>query len=221
MLLTLQSKKEEVPGVISFIFRPEQPISWTAGQFMQYQIGEDKRYFTVSSAPHEQHIMLTTRINPNKCSDFKKALYNLQPGQTIEVNGPFGSFTIQDPVKQYVFSGEAAKLCFIAGGIGITPFRSILLDLSHQKLPINITLLYANRDQNIIFKDDLEKLVKIHYFIGDNHIEKNAFRHLTSDIQYLISGPEPFVLSLEKMLSNLGIPDENIKRDYFPGYDRI
>lgn len=221
MLLTLQSKKKEVPGVISFIFRPEKAIFWRAGQFMQYSLGDDKRYFTISSAPHEQHIMLTTRLDPNKCSDFKKTLYNLKPGQTIEATGPHGSFVLEDPSQNYVFSDEAAKLCFIAGGIGITPFRSILLDLSHQKLPINITLVYANRDQNIVFKDELEKLVKVHYFIGDNHIDENALRPLTSDVRYLVSGPEPFVLILEKILSNLGVLDENIMRDYFPGYDRI
>lgn len=212
MRLTLINKKQEVPGVISFIFRPEQSISWVAGQFMQYQIGNDKKYFTISSTTHEQNIMLTTRIDPNKCSDFKKALYNLAPGQTIEANGPHGSFVLEDPAKNYIF---------LAGGIGITPFRSILLDLNHKQQTINTILLYANRDENIVFKDELEKLVKVHYFIGDNHIDENALRPLISDIRYLISGPEPFVLSLEKTLSNLGVLDENIKRDYFPGYDRI
>lgn len=215
MILTLQSKKQEVPGVISFIFKPETPLTWTAGQFMQYSLGDDKRYFTISSAPHEQNIMLTTRIDPNKCSDFKKALYNLKPGQTIEATGPHGSFTLQDPKKQYVF---------LAGGIGITPFRSILLNLNHKNLPINVTLLYASRDENIVFKNELEKLVKPLYFIDPQKIDEKNIQLYTkpySLFTYFISGPEPFVLSLEKLLSNLGILDENIMRDYFPGYDRI
>lgn len=215
MTLTLQSKKEEVPGVISFVFKLETPLTWVAGQFMQYSLGGDKRYFTISSASHEQNIMLTTRIDPNKCSDFKKTLLNMQTGQTIEATGPHGSFTLQDPQKNYVF---------MAGGIGITPFRSILLDLNHKNLPINVTLLYANRDQNIIFKEELEKLVKPLYFIDPQKIDESALRTTipyTPPTIHYISGPEPFVMSMEKLLSNLGVLDENIARDYFPGYDRI
>lgn len=216
MILTLQSKKEEVPGVISFIFRPERPISWAAGQFMQYILPHPnpdergiKRYFTIATAPYEENLMVTTRIAPEKSSSFKKALLAMKTGQIIEATGPHGSFTLQDPSKQYVF---------VAGGIGITPFRAILLDLAHKKESINVTLLYANRDENIVFKDELEKLVKVHYFIGDNKINSEF---ITLNSKFYISGPEPFVLSMEKLLSNLGVLDENIKRDYFPGYDRI
>ncbi len=223
MKLTLINKKEEVAGVISFVFQPEQPLTWIAGQFMQYHFLGEKRYFTISSAPHEQNIMLTTRFS-DPGSDFKKALKNMQVGQSIEATGPHGSFTLEDPSKNYVF---------LAGGIGITPFRAILLDLAHKKEPINITLLYANRDQNIVFKNELESLTKtnpnfkIHYFINNNQLDQNKLLQIFNSTFYILhstfflSGPEPFVLSMEKLLSDLGVLDENIKRDYFPGYDRI
>ncbi len=214
MRLTLIDKIQETSDVISFIWQTEKPLTWVAGQFLQYNLGDEKRYFTISSAPHEQNIMLTTRFS-DPGSDFKKALKNMPIGQTIEATDPHGSFTLEDPSKNYVF---------LAGGIGITPFRAILLDLAHHKKPINITLLYANRDQNIVFKEELEKLLPVHYFIDPDRIDEKAILstvyRLPSTVYY-ISGPEFFVLNMERLLSNLGVPPENIKRDYFPGYDKI
>ncbi|MBI4036582.1 FAD-dependent oxidoreductase [Candidatus Daviesbacteria bacterium] len=230
MQLTLQSKKEEVPGVISFVFQPAQPISWQAGQFLEYTLEHPnpdergvKRYFTIASAPYEQKVMLTTRFTKDTGSSFKKALFALEVGQTLEAEGPKGSFVINDPNQTYVF---------ISGGIGITPFRSILLDLAHKNQPINITLLYANRDENIVFKDELESLLpnypnfKIQYFIGEsNQLDQEKLQKMLDtkiislNYYFYVSGPEPMVQSLEKILSDLQVLDERLKRDFFPGYD--
>jgi ferredoxin-NADP reductase len=124
MKLKLSAKRPESPGVVSFIFQPQKPLKWKAGQFLHYVLnhastddrGSD-RWFTIASAPYEKHVMITTRFTAKKGSTFKKTLKALKAGDTIEVSDLDGDFVVDDPKKNYVF---------IAGGIGITPFRSIL-----------------------------------------------------------------------------------------------
>ncbi len=248
MNLQLINKKQENSDTISFFFKPGSVLNWKPGQFLRYQIPDNtpdergiNRFYSIASAPFENRIQLTTKIAPAKGSTFKNDLQKLNPGEIIEGFGPSGSFTVED-----VFISEGKKLCFIAGGIGITPFRSILLDLDQQRKPLNITLLYANRTYNALFKNEFDALAKkhpefkIYYIISeepvietnlmpnvkilpgkiDEAILQSSIINLQSSIIY-ISGPEPMVLSFEEMLAKLGVPKENIKRDYFPGYTQF
>lgn len=224
MKLTLIDRKKEAGDAQSFIFKPGQPVSWKPGYFIHYILPhqdmdkrKNDRYFTISSTPHEGFIMLTTRITPNG-SSFKKMLLKLKPGDIIEAEEPEGDFVIEGPNKKYVF---------IAGGIGITPFRAIILDLAYRKQLINTILLYANKTADFVFKDELEALSKdrpdfqIHYFVDPQRIDQEVIRKLVPDLKnslFYVSGPEPMVESFEEMLMNMGIPDKHIKRDYFPGY---
>ncbi len=228
MDLTLVSKRQETPNCTSFIFKSEPQMEWKAGQFLRYELKNPKpdergttHYFTVSSAPFEKNIMLTTKFVPGDGSTFKKDLQKLEIGGKVKAKGPDGDFVIEDPSKEYVF---------IAGGIGITPFRSILLQLDYQNSPFNIVLLYANRDQNIVFRSELDELVKkhpefkVHYVIDPERITPELIRQLAPDFAkkiFYISGPEPMVESFEKELQQMGIAEENIIRDYFPGYQGI
>src|SRR5580698_9008846 len=119
MKLKLAAKKTESAGVVSFIFKPEEPLMWKAGQFLHYVLnhaptddrGSD-RWFTIASAPYERHVMLTTRLASKKSSTFKNTLKALKIGDDIEVSDMDGDFIVSDPKKHCVF---------IAGGIGITP----------------------------------------------------------------------------------------------------
>lgn len=227
MFLTLSGKKEEISNVTSFYFEPDHPLNWEPGQFLNYFL-EDKnpdgrridRYFSIASAPFEGKLMLTTRF-AKEISTFKKDLRHLNIGDRIEAKGPMGSFGVDDPSKEYVF---------LAGGIGITPFRSILLDLDYKKSAINVILLYANRNNEIIFKDELEGLgkkhstFKIHYIIDPERIDENKIRSLISDLRtpnYYLSGPEPMLEAFVPMLSGMGVSNDKIKLDYFPGYEEI
>src|SRR5882672_4406019 len=143
MKLKLAARKAESPGVESFIFKPEEPLVWKAGQFLHYVLNHEAtddrgsdRWFTIASAPYERHVMLTTRFAAKQGSTFKKTLKALKPGDSIEVSDLDGDFIVSDPKKQYVF---------IAGGIGITLFRAILKDAQHVGTPLRVSLLYANR----------------------------------------------------------------------------
>jgi ferredoxin-NADP reductase len=228
MRLTLQTKKQETPDVASFIFKVDEPFQWIPGQFLRVIIPSQnpdergiQRYFSIASAPFENQIMITTRFASEKGSSFKNDLQNLAEGENLEATGPMGSFILDDLSKQYVF---------IAGGIGITPFRSILLQLDHEQKEFAITLLYANRNQDIVYKSELDALAQknpsfqVDYIINPERIDPEVIQKYVKDPAnklYYLSGPKPMVEGIEKNLLELNIPKEQIKTDYFPGYEGI
>lgn len=224
MKLKLIAKRQETPDVISFQFQPDQPLSWKAGQFLHYTLhheptddrGSD-RWFTISSAPHEGQAQITTRFTEDKSSSFKNHLKQMKEGDEIEAEGPEGDFTVNDPEEEMVF---------IAGGIGVTPYRAILLDMDHNQKPIKIHLLYSNRNEEIVFKDEFEELkkrhsgLKIDYIVGDR-LTVDKIRELAPDYQermVYLSGPEPMVESLGNALKEAGLKEDHLKQDWFPGY---
>lgn len=226
MKLTLIVKKKQAQNVISFIFKPEKPIAWKAGQYLIYSLKHESdlrgkmRFMTISSAPFEKNIVVTTRIE-KKPSSFKNALNNLKIGQTLETKGPDGDLYIKNPKKTHVF---------VAGGIGITPFWSILKDLNHKNLPFNIMLLYANKNSNFLFKKAIENFqkkhseFKIYYLISPQKITKETFLKLDLDFKktlFFVSGPEKMIDNIEGLVESLGAKSENIRKDYFTGYSSI
>ena len=226
MQLILAEKRFETEDVTSFIFMSDAPLKWQAGQFLHYSLphpdADDRgisRYFTIASAPFEGHVMLTTRFASERSSSFKRALRQLPVGAAVDVTEPDGDFVVGDPADQHVL---------IAGGIGVTPFRAILLDLDHRALPINATLLYANRTPDFVYKAEVDRLASRHpglvvrYLVSPQRLSQASIRAVAPDLAkpaFHVSGPEPFVESLGCLLSGLGVPDAHLKRDYFPGYD--
>ena len=225
MKLILENRKSEVPGIESFIFKPSEPLKWKAGQFLHYVLhhrptddrGSD-RWFTIAAAPSEGHVMITTRLAAAKGSSFKKGLADLKIGDAIEVSDLDGDFVVEDLAAEYVF---------IAGGIGITPIRSILKDLDQSGKKINATIFYANRDQDIVYKDELEAFtknnsgLKIHYIISPEWIDVAKIKEFVLDIRkplFYISGPEPMVEDLGNALKGVGVAADHLKQDWFPGY---
>jgi ferredoxin-NADP reductase len=227
MNLILINKVSWSPDVNSFYFKPQSPITWEAGQFMYFTLPHSNpddrgisRYFTISSAPYEENIMITTRFVSEGSSSFKNALLNMEIGQNISALPPKGEFVIGDLSKGYVL---------IAGGIGITPFRSILLDLNYRKKlqSTGIYLLYSNKNNEIVFKDEFDSLAeknssfKLRYIISpeicDTDLIKNTIADYTEKIYY-ISGPVKMVKAIEDMLASIGLTEDKVKQDYFPGY---
>lgn len=224
MKLRLETTKTERGDAVSFAFRPDQTFQWQAGQFLKYTLPHDdpdergiERYFTISSAPHEGFVMLTTRIG-GRNSSFKRALMALKPGDPIEAEGPDGDFVAGDPEPERIW---------VAGGIGITPYRSILLDLKHKNRPIRAALIYSNSTPEFIYREELEAIrnespdFRIRYVVSPERITDRIIHSEAADpanAAFYISGPEPMVEAFEKTLPETGIPEAHIKRDYFPGY---
>lgn len=229
MKLKLIDKINETFDVKSYVFSAQGgPIDWKAGQFLIYSLPHKnpdvrgiQRFFTISSASFEKNIMLTTHIYSEYSSTFKKALDKLKIGDLIEAKGPDGDFILSNTNERYVF---------IAGGIGITPFHSIITGLNHNNLPINVTLLYANKTEEFPFKKEFEQIAaenptfKIHYVVSPNHIDENLIKEKVDDFQnkiFYVSGPEKMVEDFTEMLKGMGISEDRIKQDFFPGYDSI
>src|SRR3989344_4880530 len=119
------------------------------------------------------------------------------------------------------------KLAFIAGGVGITPFRSMAKYLIDKNMQCDIVLLYsANRPEEFVFTELFNdaksrglKPVYITERVNDELIRQNIPDW--KDRLFYVSGPQPMVKAIEKTLILMGIPKRDIKRDYFPGYETI
>lgn len=175
------------------------------------------RFFTISASPFEKYPSITTKII-GKSSSFKKALDNLEINDEIEAKGPDGDFIVDKLSKNHVF---------IAGGIGITPFHSILKQLSFEKKQINATLFFTSK-KNFVFKDTIDKLQKENpklrvFYLNERINEDILKRNLKNLNQYIyyVSGPDPMVGELEILFKKIGIPNKNLKFDYFSGYKNV
>jgi len=223
--LKFRERIENAPDVYSFIFEKPKDFNWIAGQFIQVTFPHDnpddrgiKRFFSISSAPFEKIVMVTTRIEINNGSSFKKAFYGIKPEMMVECTVPSGKLIITRQDK---------KIIFVAGGIGITPIRSIILDLDNNNKLQNIDLLYSNRDDNLPFKNEFKdkkernSTFNIYYFINPDRISEETIDKIFSefpDCYAFISGPPGLVKGVEELFILKGLPKESIRTDYFPGY---
>lgn len=228
MKLQFVGVKNREGDVREFSFRPSQSFVWKAGQYMHYILPHEhaddrgvERWFTISAAPSEGEVRITTRINHDRGSSFKKALQALKPGDEIQADGPEGDFVLNDPVRSYLF---------IVGGIGITPVRSILVEAQAQGINVNAMVLYANRSQDVPFRDELDQLqtqnpnLDVQYIIEPDRLDETRLREALVAIEdplVYISGPEPMVKSLAELAKSLGVDGGNVKVDDFPGYEGI
>lgn len=149
-------KKENVPGIVTFSFMPPEKIGFRAGQFAFFEFesgGKNfSKHFTVSSQPESRQIEFTTIMSG---SDYKQALNKLPLGTIAEISPPMGSFTLD--------ARKSDKIAFLAGGIGITPVKSILESMATSKKPkgLEIAVFYSNRNrERIAFRERLEQLAQ-------------------------------------------------------------
>lgn len=215
----------------TFWFKPQQPLTYIAGQFIEIYLPHDKsdnrgqkRWFTLSSSPSEPLISITTRFNKVKMSSFKQNLLLLQPKSVITISEPMGDFVLPKDTK--------IPLLFVAGGIGVTPFRSIIKWLidTDQKRQIQI-ILAAKSTSDFVFLDifkkyQLEPILisqdspKPSILNADIILDTYQTNNLNTKTIYL-SGPEGMIESLNVDLLKLNIKKEQIVSDYFPGYTQI
>jgi ferredoxin-NADP reductase len=220
-LLFLESHKES-EDVYSFLFEKEKDLTWKAGQYGLFSITHKKiknptKPFSVASAPTENIVKITTRISENP-SDFKKALLELKQGMKVKMSGPVGSFSLQDNSPSLL----------IAGGIGITPFRSILkqIEAEGNRDEKQIKLLYFDSKKSYIYKDELDDIayktsIIVTYIDSRDslHQEIDKFNALyKNNGKYFIAGSKSMVDSISSYLQNNHISKQSIKKDAFFGY---
>lgn len=213
MILKVLQIKKEAGDAFSVIF--ENPENrFYPGQYIEIE----DRCFSIASSPSESCLMVTTKPG---ISDFKKRFAKTKPGDTWESSHPAGTVTID----------EVDPAVFLAGGIGITPFRSMIKWAVDRKLDLPMTLIYTNSDPDFIFKDELDDWLKqlpnleIHYIITAKEVRLNEdkLKQLISSIYHLapiyyLAGPPKMVDDFEKILLNMGIDSTNIRTDRYDGY---
>jgi ferredoxin-NADP reductase/Na+-translocating ferredoxin:NAD+ oxidoreductase RnfD subunit len=236
LLPKLLQKVSWGPNTADFVFALDQPISYLPGQYMEFTLPHQKpdergsrRYFTLASSPTENTLRLGVKFYPEG-STFKQALKSMTATTPFAAAQLGGDFVLPDDPNR--------KLAFIAGGIGITPFRSMIKYLVDTNDHRSVTLLYSERDANAlaygdVFEDAQTKLqTKIVYTLtgANTTVPTGMFAgSITTELiqseipdfserLFYISGPHSMVTAIRAALKSIGVPEHNIRIDFFPGY---
>jgi ferredoxin-NADP reductase len=234
---TFIGSDEVAEHTMAFYFEKPPGFAFTAGQFISMTLIHppetdargDTRAFSIASAPYERNLMITTRMRDTA---FKRTLKKLTRGEPIQIRGPFGSLTLRDDAVE--------TAVFLAGGIGITPFRSIVLQAGHQKQAKQIFLFYCNRRaEDAAFLDELKQLEsanpnykcvatltkprdsKREWDGEKGYINKTMLLKFIQDLQepiYYIAGPPGMVLSMQEELKTAGVRSDHVRAEQFAGY---
>lgn len=176
------------------------------------------RGFTIAASPTEDYLMTCYRVG---ISDFKTHLNILKKGEVVESSSPVGTFILD----------ETEPTVFFAGGIGITPFRSMIKYALDKKLKIPITLIYSNHNAEFVFKDELDKWqkeykkLKIIYIntSKEGRLDVKKLKalypiHHTLYTLYYLAGPQSMINDFTEILKEHGVDEINIRIDPFDGY---
>lgn len=200
------------------VFKAGQYFEWTLPRFFLDSRG-NRRYFTIASSPTEKDLRIGVRLAAQS-SRFKKELVALKPGDTVWAGSLSGDFTLlEDPTE---------KLVFIAGGIGITPFRSMakyLIDTGEKR---DILLIYACVSaDHFVYRDIFTAAgpsgLRTLYLATDTdgYLTRAMLEGAAPDFlerTFYLSGPNAMVETYEKMLEEAGVNPRRIRTDYFPGF---
>jgi ferredoxin-NADP reductase len=236
-LSRLVGREEVAERTMAFAFY--RPSNWTfeAGQFLDVTLLDpsetdaegNTRSFSIASAPHEGTLVVATRMRDTA---FKRVLRAMPLGSEVKLEGPSGDLTLHGDVSR--------TAVFLAGGIGITPFRSIVLQAARDKRAHRIFLFYSNRrPEDAPFLDELQALehenpnYKLIATMTDMTKSHRTWRgeiglidqemlasHLTDAVSpvYYVAGPPEMVKGLRAMIHNVGIDDVDIRAEEFSGY---
>ena len=232
-------QKESLEGTDIMTFRISRGhMDYIAGQFAYFKIkgltGDPKgpvRHFSIASSPTEKRFLLiSTRIRD---TPYKQSLSSLELGTGIETWGPQGEFNLH--------KDHSRTAIFLSGGIGVTPFRSMVKYASDSQLPLRIIMFDSNRnEENILYRDQFDswtsenKNFRIIYTITDepsstwvgekgkidkDMINRNVDKEILDNAIFYICGPPGMLLAMKDLLAKeLRIPDGRIKAEEFTGY---
>ncbi len=235
---TLKQKLRISPDSVDFVFNiNEKKFVYEPGQYMEWTLPHDgtdsrgnRRYFTLASSPTEEDIRIGVKFYDNG-SSYKEAMLEMKRETPVVAAQLGGDFVLPKDPKQ--------RLVFIAGGIGVTPYRSMvkyLLDTNEKR---DIVLLYSAKTFNdFAYKDIFEQAhkeldLKVIYFITDksttiSHERIKASRinaeMIKNEVPYYqervfyISGTQSMVKAMRDILANLNVPSRQVIVDYFSGY---
>ncbi len=236
LTLRLKERNRLAPDTYEFVFAAPSRFNFRPGQYMEWTLGHhhpddrgNRRYFTLASAPTEHNIRLAVKFNKNS-STYKRAMLTNNRDITLLASQLAGDFTLPEDKTQ--------KLIFIAGGIGVTPFRSMIKYLLDRRERRPITLFYAARSADeFVYRDVFDRAqqelgIRTIYTVTDNRnlpsgwtgkvgrITPELIRATVPDYRnclFYISGPRSMVDAFKDSVHGLGAEGIQIRTDYFAG----
>lgn len=235
--ITLLKSEEVALGTMAFHFAKPANFTFTPGQFVDLTLIDQQdvddlgpsRTLTIASAPFENELMFVMRMRD---SAFKRILRIMRPGTAVRIDMPAGTFTLPGKV--------ADKNIFIAGGVGIAPFLSILRQAGHEAARYQIDLFYSNRrPEDAPFLTELDAMAQTNpnlRFIptmtqittsqrrwdGETrYIRKDMIVSYIGELRgplYYLAGPPTMVESMRQKLRDAGVDANDILTDEFTGY---
>ena len=233
----LKGRQEIALGTMAFHFEKPEGFTYKAGQFCDLTLVDppetdaegNTRGFTLASAPYEGDLMVATRMRDTA---FKRVLKTMDLGSELTLDAPYGSFTLH--------SDASIRAVFLAGGIGVTPARSIVLQATRDKLPHKIVLFDSNpTPEDSAFLDEFTQAQAENpnfTFIGTmtdlersssdwsgetGYITSAMIAKSVADLNlpiFYISGPRAMVAAMRTTLEESGVKDDKIRTEEFSGY---
>lgn len=235
--MKLKERREIANGTMAFLLEKPAGFDFKPGQAMEVKLEDpsetdaegNSRAFSIASAPHEPYVMFATRMRD---SAMKNSLKKIPLGTELQVDGPWGDLKLHTRATR--------PAVFLAGGIGITPFRSIVLDAAKNKLPHKLWLFYSNhRPEDAPFLEELERAERenpnfkmIATMTNMNKssrpwrgktgfVDKKMLTEAIGDLNapiYYIAGPGAMLNAMKKMLLEAGVNEDDIRAEEFAGY---
>jgi ferredoxin-NADP reductase len=235
-LFTLRRRDAVAERTMAFHFDKPAGFQFLAGQSVDLTLltppetdpEGDTRTFTIASAPRDDEIVIATRLRDTA---FKRVLASVPLGTAVKAEGPAGSFTLHQDAS--------SPAVFLAGGIGITPFRSMIREAAATQSAREMWLFYSNsRPEDAAFLDELQHLAdtrpSLHFiptmtdmatshrpWHGDTRLidgEMVGRRLSISGPKYYVAGPPAMVKAMLTILTSAHVADLDIRTDEFAGY---
>jgi ferredoxin-NADP reductase len=235
--LKLKARQMVAEGTMAFHFEKPAGFAYLAGQAGDWILQHppktdnegDKRSFTLASAPYEEELFFTTRLRETA---FRETLQSMPLGSEVSFDGPWGELTLHEDAT--------VPAVFLTGGIGVTPFRSMVLQWAQDQLEHSLFLFYSNRrPEDAAFIDEMEMVVKerpkftfvptmtemeeskMPWTGARGYIDEAMLRRSLTELNrpiYYLSGPPKMVEAMQKLLKNLGVKQERVRTEAFDGY---
>lgn len=233
--LVLRRSWEEARDTRSFAFETQGLPPAQPGQYLMLRMEapddprRGSRTFTIASSPTEPDVVITTRLREG--SAFKRRLASLPVGGSLEARGPMGRFTLPD---------EDRPLLFLAGGIGVTPFRAMIRYAMDTGRRAGITLLASDRTPDLIpYRQEMDAWARAHAWLRvertitrpqealqpwsgrTGRLDEDWIRSAVDGLDARIAfaaGPPAFVEDAAGRLRSLGFSDDRIRTERFAGY---